>query len=141
METIKEEVQTFEEAVLKTVMFWSEKGFRTKFNQNNGDDSANGGMAFILMNMLAGKAQESVTEEKIKKFEDSLSKKLHEAKANGSRWELTLDVDYDPNKMLYEACQEAGLDPRALPCKTFTRINEDNSVDAKYQYGGKFVKL
>lgn len=141
METTTQ-AQTFEEAVLKTVMFWSEKAFRTAMNQNNGDDSPNGAMAFMLMNLNALKAQESVTDEKVKAFEEILAKKLNEAKEANEWYLMELDVDYHPCQMLYEAATEAGLNAAAFPVKTFTRINkEDFSVDSKYQYGGKFIKL
>jgi len=65
--------QTYEEAVLKTVMFWTEKAFETPMNQNNGDDSERGGLAFLLMNTLASRAQKTATPEKIKLFEKKLT--------------------------------------------------------------------
>lgn len=134
------QTQTFEEAVLKTVLFWSDKSFRTSLNQNNGDDSSNGFMTYALMNTLAGNVQKETTPEQIKKFEDKLTELLMAVKNQwGSEW--TLSVDYDPCRILYEACEFAGINSRCLPCKTFTRIEKDFQVTAKYQYGGQFVKL
>jgi hypothetical protein len=132
--------QTFEEAVLKTVMFWSDKSFRTTLNQNNGDNSEHGAMAWMLMNMSSLSAQESVTEDKIKLFESKLTELLMEVK-NENTWKWELDVDYHPCKMLTDAAEFAGLNSGCFPIKTFTRICPDFSVDARYQYGGKFQKL
>jgi hypothetical protein len=58
-----------------------------------------------------------------------------------SPYNRTLDVDYHPCKLLYEAAKFAGLDPGCFPCKTFTRIEANNSVSAKYQYGGQLKTL
>jgi hypothetical protein len=139
METLQQ-VQTFEEAVLKTVLFWSDKSFRTPLNQNNGDDSLNGGMMFALMNMKSMAAQESVTDDKVEKFEEKLTELLMDSQ-NDPRYEWTLDVDYDPCQMLSEAADYAGFDSGCFPCKTFTRIEKDHNVTAKYQYGGNFITL
>lgn len=139
METLTQ-TQTFEEAVLKTVLFWSDKSFRTLMNQNNGDDSPGGATTFMLMNMLAMSAKKSVTDEKIKAFEDKLTELLMAVKDKQSyQWQL--DVDYHPCQMLAESAEFAGIDTHCFPCKTFTRIEKDHSVVAKYQYGGPFVKL
>ena len=135
---MKEETK-FEDAVLKTVIFWSEKSFKTAFNQNNGDNSENGAMSFMLMNMVASKAQAEATPDKIKNFEEKLYELLIAEKENP--YNLTLDVDYSPCRILGEAARFAGLNPSCLPCKTFTRIENDYSVTAKYQYGGEFIKL
>lgn len=139
METLQH-VQTFEDAVLKTVMFWSDKSFRTPLNQNNGDDSPNGGMMFALMNMVSMSAQESVTDDKIKKFEEKLTELLMDVQ-NEPRYKWTLDVDYHPCQMLSEASEYAGLDSGCFPCKTFTRIEKDHNVTAKFQYGGNLITL
>lgn len=130
--------QTFEEAVLKTVMFWSDKSFRTPLNQNNGDNSENGAMSFMLMNMVSGEAQKSVTENKVKQFEKYLTQILMD-KSDEAYVELS--VDYNPCNELKVAAGFAELDFACFPCKTFTRIEKDRSVTAKYQYGGEFIKL
>ncbi len=137
METI---TQTFEDAVLKTVMFWSDKSFRTTLNQNNGDNSEAGFMTFLLMNNLSMENQKEATEEKIKLFENKLTELLTSDKEN-VKWGITLSVDYDPCEHLYNAVKFAGLNTSCLPIKTFTTIEKDFSVTAKYQYGGKFIKL
>ena len=134
------ENQTYEEAVLKTVMWWSEKSFRTLFNQNNGDDSPQGGMAFMLMNMVSSKAQEKVTDEKIKLFEQKLTELLMAEKDNAGH-RARLDVDYHPNQTLGDACKFAGIDSMCLPCKTYSFIDQNNKAIVKYQYGSSGVEI
>lgn len=133
-------MQSYQDAVLKTVMFWSDKSFRTALNQNNGDTSPNGGMAFALMNIVSMQAKTSITAEKIKAFEDKLTQILMSMES-GSPYDRTLDVDYHPCTALAEAARHAGIDTGCFPCKTFTRIEKNNEVTAKYQYGGAFVQL
>lgn len=132
--------ETYQDAVLKSVMWWSEKAFATPANQNNGDDSENGGMTFMLMNLVASKAQKEVSTEQIKKFEEKLSEILLEAEGKG-KFHNELSVDYHPNQALAEACEYAGVNPMCLPCKTFTYIDKDNVVNGRYQYGGEWFKL
>jgi hypothetical protein len=134
------ETQTYQDAVLKTVMFWSEKSFNTKMNQNNGDDSSNGAITHMLMNMLSMQSQDKLTPDKIKRFEQKLTEILISEREN-RLWDITLDVDYHPCQQLYEAAQFAGIDPGCFPCKTCTIIKQDNTALAKYQYGGKFITL
>lgn len=124
--------QTYEEAVLKTVMWWSEK-IQQPLNQDNGDTSKNGGMAFMLMNMVANNAQESTTPEQIKIFEDTLTKKLMEVENN--RYRESLHVDYHPDQMLSESASESGINPSVFPCKTWTRIGIENEVSVSFGYG------
>lgn len=47
----------FTDAALKTAMWWSEKVFRTPMNQNNGDNTQQGGLTFLLQNGPAYKRQ------------------------------------------------------------------------------------
>lgn len=132
-----EKNQTYEEAVLKAVMWWSDKSFRTPLNQNNGDDSPQGGMMFALMNTVAMKAQETATTEKQKAFESKLTELL----MNCDKYERTLDVDYHPCRLLSEAAKFAGIDSGCFPCKSHTRIDDNNKVFAKYQYGSATVEI
>ncbi len=128
--------QTFEEAVLKTVIWWSDKSFRTPFNQNNGDGSEHGGLAFLLMNMLSNKSQENITDEKIKVFEEHLAKSLTVYRVQYPTSSIWLDVDYHPCQMLAEAAEAADLESQCFPCKSSTRLDANNKVFARYQYGG-----
>lgn len=138
MKTITKE---FEEAALKAVMFWSDKAFRTKLNQNNGDGSVQGGAMFVLMNRMANIAQAEITSEMIKKFEDRLLDVLIETKTESPNGRITLSVDYHPCALLHEAIKYAGIDAACFPCKTFTVIEVDNTVIAKYQYGTSSFNL
>lgn len=127
-------MQTYEQAVEKIVNFWIEKSFKTALNQNNGDDSDNGAIGFMLMNMVASKAQDTVTEEKIEAFKVSLTKRLM-LEEGSSPWHRTLDVDYHPCEHLFLSAQDAGIDPGCFPCKTWTGIDNENKAMAAYQYG------
>jgi len=133
--------QSYEDAVLKTVMWWSEKAFATPMNQNNGDNSSAGGFAFLLMNMISRDAQQSVSKEQIKKFEDKLTELLTLEKRRNPSNSLQLHVDYHPDRILAEACSFAGINPMVLPCKSGTYIDNSNHVMAKYQYGGSYQEL
>lgn len=130
--------RTYKQAVTIMVDWWAEK-MQKPLNQNNGDNSESGGIAFMLMNMVAMNAQETITEDKIKKFKSFLTDKLIPLEGNNN-WRGQLDVDYHPNELLFQACEYSGINTSALPCKTFTRI-EDNFVIGRYQYGGEFFKL
>lgn len=125
--------QTLEDAILKVVMFWSNKSFRTPMNQNNGDDSPNGGMSFMLLNMVAKGAQDEVTPEQITRFEMELSKLL----TNANDFQKTLSVDYGPCELLANAADYAKIGYGCFPCKTVTWISDNNIATARYQYGGK----
>lgn len=133
-------MRTYKEAVELTVNWWAEKSFNTPLNQNNGDSSETGSIAFMLMNMNSMSAQERNTPDKIEKFKAELTKILLDNESDVKRG-YTLDVDYHPNKYLSEACELSGVDPSCLPCKTFTGINNENEVEGRYQYGGDWFKL
>ena len=130
-------MQSYEDAVLKVVMWWSDKSFRAVMNQNNGDNSQQGGIVSALMNMASLKAQDAVSDEQIKKFESKLTDLL----MNAGKFDRTLSVDYDPCEMLYRAAEFSGIDTYCFPCKSYTRIDDQNNAYAKYQYGAQEVKL
>lgn len=136
----EQSIQSYEEAVIKTVLWWSEKAFNTPLNQNNGDNSSSGAMAFMLMNTAANFAKETITPDKIKKFEQKLTELLMSAES-GSTYDRSLSVDYSPCEKLYEACLFAGIDTLCLPCKSHSCIEKDNRAMAKYQYGGSYISL
>jgi len=125
--------QTYEEAVLKVVMWWSDKAFRTPLNQDNGDEA---NTTNLLLNMVASKSQTQVTDEKIKKFEDKLIELLMENRNRNS-----LSVDYTPCRMLFEAAQFAEIDSHCFPVKSGTYIEKNNKAFAKYQYGGPYQQI
>lgn len=132
--------RTYKEAVDIMVKWWSEKTFKTVLNQNNGDDSPSGGMTFLLMNKASLAAQSKTTPETIEKFEAKLTELLLGAE-HLNRFYTRLDVDYSPSILLAKACEYSGALLSALPCKTFTRITEENEIEGRYQYGGDWFKL
>ena len=138
---MSEQKRTYEEAVEITVKWWCEKSFETPLNQNNGDDSEQGGLGFLLMNMLSSKAQSKTTPEMIEKFKSKLTEILLSKKGMPGIYGNQLDVDYHPNKILSDACKFSGIDESCLPIKTFTRIEQDNMVRGRYQYGGPWFEL
>ncbi len=60
---------------------------------------------------------------------------------NCDKHERTLDVYYHPCRLLSEAAKFAGIDAGCFPCKTFTRIDDNNKAIAKYQYGANAYEL
>lgn len=134
------EKRTYEEAVEIMIDWWVKKSFETSLNQNNGDDTDTGGMAFLLMNMVSMQAQEKVTPIKIENFKSALTIILLQQEGKGE-WANELDVDYHPNENLSKACEMSGVDSRCLPIKTFTRIDKDNIVRGRYQYGGDWFAI
>lgn len=136
------EQRTYNQAVDVAVNFWIEKSFKTLFNQNNGDDSDTGKLNHLLMNSLAAKSQNEVSEDQINKFKSKLSELLLSIDTeNAGHYATMLEVDYRPNEMLSVACKYAGVSEHCLPIKTFTRINKENKVEGRYQYGGDWFSL
>ncbi len=137
--------RTYKEAVDLMVNWWVEKSFNTTLNQNNGDNTKNGIFSFALMNTLSGKAQKEITQEQIQLFSTKLTELLLEAEQEHSsdytRHYTELDVDYNPNPPLEIACKTAGISTLCLPVKTFTYIDQDFTVNGRYQYGGDWFKM
>lgn len=129
------------EAISKTTRWWSEKSFKIAMNQDNGDQTTKSGeMVFMLQNMVAAKAQEAVTDEKILEFERELACLLLKELLAGKR--ARLDVDYAPCDLLYQACKKAGIDTHCLPCKTNSYIDiETGKAYGKFQYGGQTKEI
>lgn len=133
--------QTLEDAVLKTVTWWSDKSFRSHPNQKNTDDcdnDVNNGVVHMLMNIVSMKAQDDITKEQVAKFESKLTELLMNAKNNYDR---SLSVDYHPCEHLFIASEFAGINPSCFPCKSSTSIDENNRTFAKYQYGGEYKEI
>lgn len=133
------EKRTYQQAVELMVHWWIEKSFHTPLNQDNGDTSTDG-LAFLLLNMRSMSAQQKNTPEKIEAFKEVLTKLLIEKEDKG-RYDKTLKIDYHPNQILAEACQQSGIDSGCLPCKTFTFINDDNEIEGRHKYGGEWFKI
>jgi hypothetical protein len=131
--------QTYEEAVIKTVLWWMEKSFHTPLNQNNGDDSASGAMTLCFMNEASRKAQNEITPSQENKFEEKLTELLF--KAHEDHVDIELSVDYVPCNMLMYAATSAGIDIHCFPCKSSTYINKENQVFAKWKYGSQHIEI
>lgn len=118
----------------KAIAAWWADKMQKPLNQNNGDDSPAGGLAFLLMNMNAGNAQDSISPKKIQRFQDLLVIALK----NPDIYTAYLGVDYHPDDVLYMACATADIDPGCLPIKSSTSINMATGIaTGRYQYGGK----
>jgi len=130
--------QTFEQAVEKVVNFWAEKSFDTLLNQNNGDESPNGGMAFMLMNLLSSNAQSEITDSQKDVFKSELTKIL---KKNKNERGFYIGCDYHPHEYLAKAAKKANISESVFPCKTGTRIDPNNVASASYQYRGEWKEL
>lgn len=128
-----EQTQTFDQAVEKIVKFWIEKSFRITDNQ----DSSNGGLGNVLMNMNSVLSQKSITEEKIKIFESELTRLV---KAMQGKY-IYIGVDYHPYPILADAATKAQIDTGCFPWKSCTWINKDNTVDSRFGYEGDIVRL
>lgn len=136
-------IQTYEQAVEKVVNWWADKSFGGKLNQNNGDNSEQGGLGFLLMNYVSLKAQDEVTEEKIQKFKSKLTELLLNPGID-NYYRHNIGVDYDPDRPLYEACEFAGISTLCLPIKSYTSIeifDGSNKVTAALGYHGKMEEL
>jgi hypothetical protein len=132
---------TYKEAVDKVVSFWVEKSFNTPLNQNNGDDSPNGGIGFLLMNFASQSANFAVDNQQIEDFKSSLTNQLMELEGKPIHHAVILDVDYHPCRILAKACQDSGVSDVVLPCKTITWIMADFKAIASYQYHGERLEL
>jgi hypothetical protein len=129
--------QTYEEAAIKTAMWWADKSFRTSFNQNNGGE----GFQIALMNILASESQKSVTEEKIKLFESKLVEFIMLFKDSKDYRDKFIEVDYHPDKILVKAAEFAKLDIGCFPCKSYSKIDNENKVFVRFGYGKKIVEI
>lgn len=129
--------KTLDGAINAVCDFWIEK-MQKPMNQNNGDNSGNGGIAFLLMNMLSATSQESITPKKIEMFRIKLTEII---KRDFRNIFYVCDVDYNPSNNLCEALDYAEIPYSVMPCKTHTTILADLSVRGKYQYGGNFINL
>lgn len=113
------------------VTWWANAIANPKFD--NGDPSLAGGMSM----MLAMDLKESISEYKIGKFKEELKKKLGDGKV--VRWGL--NVDYGPDRTLYEAMSAASILTTNAPWKTNMRFGDDGSISVSYGYGAEFKEI
>lgn len=125
------------EQIEKVAEWWAVKTFDTAMNQNNGDDSENGALGFMLANLNAVTAKsKEATPEAREKFKQALIRQLIEDP------NTYLDVDYHPSQAIETACKEAGISTNFVPIKTFTIYRKNtNSFEGRFQYSGKFEQI
>lgn len=138
---MKTETRTLDGAINAVCNFWIEK-MQKPLNQNNGDNSSAGGVAFMFMNLIGSRAQEGITPEKIELFRQALTRKiLADYTVFPDQSWYVCDVDYHPCDKLARACDESGINCGALPCKSHTTIKKDFSVESRFGYGSEFIQL
>jgi len=127
--------RSFEDAVEICVDWWAEKAFHTPMNQNFGDETAGGGLVFLQMNISAMEAQRTITPNQEQVFKEKLFVLLL---TTGKR---KLQVDYQPDKLLKEACDVAEISSVCMPCKSMTYITEDNYVNTQFGFGSEITQI
>ncbi|KQR37759.1 hypothetical protein [Deinococcus sp. Leaf326] len=122
---------------LALAAWWA--GFLTRIApQDNGDDSATGGLAAVLMVGLA--AREYHTPEEAARFEAALARHFQaQLSRNGrcSAW-----TDYDPDTVLCAAATEAGIElsRHSLPIKSGSTGSE-HTAEVKQGYRGDWRSI
>lgn len=104
------------EAAKATAKWWRER--ITRLHHDNGDNSQSSQMAGMLADMLAAKNTPSV--EQLDKFEEALTEML----SKDNIVQVSLDCDYAPCKILYEAATVAGIDSSVFPWKVNTHTTD-----------------
>ena len=134
LKTVKKEL------ISKLVNWWAELTTTSALNSNNGDNSYAGGLAFLLMNMLAQSKRVTISEDQVSKFKEKLTE-LIEAELENFDY-LSLGVDYHPDNELSEAASYAGISDLCFPVETNSVINlKTNTVKVSLGYGGKWIEL
>ncbi len=108
--------------------WWAKAIMRPKFD--NGDKGRTGDMTSMLAMLLS--SHNPVTNDQADAFEQALTEAIcAEVAKYGSCY---LDVDYHPDRILYEAAQKAGItSDSCFPWKTTMRVSKDYvSVSAGY---------
>jgi hypothetical protein len=122
------DTQTFEQAVEKLVNWWADKSFNTLLNQNNGDESETGGIAFMLMNILSMESQKSVTPQQIELFKQKLAELLLKTEGNY----ISIGTDYHPDRVLSEACSFAEINTSCIPIKSHSWIERGGAIRSPF---------
>lgn len=120
----------YPEYVKVAVNWWANAIVNPKFD--NGDDTATGGMAFLLAMMVNSK--KSISKEQVDTFKKKLAQIIVEEMESSWGGDCRLGVDYHPDRLLYMAAQKAGInDDMGFPWKTHMHITKNNvSVSAGY---------
>ena len=108
------------------VNWWAEAIQHPKMD--NGDD----GLASLMV-MLGGRtSRRQLTEAELQTFREKLTEEITRQMARNGR--LTLSVDYNPDRVLYQAGAAIGLGQFDYPCKTTMWITE-TEVSVRAGYG------
>lgn len=112
------------ENINAAVNWWAETIQHPKMD--NGDDQ----LAMVMM--MFGVRKHQYTTEQIQKFREVLTSGL--VKEMDRMGRATLSVDYDPDRLLYEAGKAIGMGQFDFPCKTTMWIT-DTEVSVRAGYG------
>lgn len=105
---------------------------------DNGDKSSTGAMSMLLATLLASKNEPGA--EQIVAFKAALTEALKAQGKNGGWWDMSLQVDYHPDPLLYECAKAVGIDELRFPCKTRMWFRDGNVIVAA-GYGAEPVTL
>lgn len=126
------------ELVAKTAAsWWATKVWNTKFD-NGATDQLNV-MASMMASMSAVKAQSQITVEKQMNFEKLLTEAIMEKLNNGAT-SLPIGCDYNPDHILAEAADKAGIPSNVFPWKTKMLIS-DKRIQVSEGYGEPYYDL
>lgn len=122
-------ITSLEEAILKVVMYWSDKlrNAHSPENSNNGDKES---MATLLKVM--GAMQNIPSDEQLSIFEKELTELLKGLTKEANPYYWILDCDYNPCALLSDASRKAKINALAFPWKTYTRIEPVMEIPHKF---------
>jgi hypothetical protein len=119
-----------EKIIRRAATVWARLLEHPKFD--NGDKSANGGLAFVLSVMANKNANND--KDTLDKFVDALTTIVMNTESGNEYQVRWLEVDYHPCVALANAATAAGLNIAVWPCKTSVQIFEDR-VTVRDGYG------
>jgi hypothetical protein len=118
--------------------WWADK-LRSPAMLDNGDNSEAGFMTNVLATIVQQSEREDVTESKISKFEEELTKLITKM----DKGYVYIGVDYDPCVVLSDAAQKADLKlgMTTLPWKTNMNIDPNGTIEVSEGYGGEWHEV
>lgn len=114
--------------------WWTEK-ITTPTAFNNGDNSRAGDMATMLALMLASQNRSNLSDKQVEDFKQLLGNAIE--KQLDTRGYCSLEVDYEPEGILYEVAAETEIDSSLFPWKTTMKITK-NEVKVSEGYGSEY---
>lgn len=116
--------------------WWVNQLFEKSNNFNNGDNSQEGGMTFMLAVIAKGAAQDKTPNHSIQAFKLNMMEFLN----SGDERSSELYVDYSPNYELSLILEKSGVSPMLCPWKSGTYI-KDGKPYAKSGYGNGYHEI